>query len=334
MGYVSYTHVERLAHPNAEGLLMGECYVFPKLDGTNAVLWHPSDTGGIACGSRRRDLSKEGADDNAGFRAAMQERWDSGALDEVFDFIGQDMLIYGEWLVPHSLKTYREEAWYQYYIFDVRHPETFVYQHYDDWGPQLRALGMNVLEPLAIIKNPTEEDITHVRDTANTYLIEENEGLGEGVVVKNYAFRNHVGKQVWGKSVRNDFKEKALREHGSPEREGSFQVEKEIAEEYVTKAFVEKTRAKVENSTLEEAGLGWHEESRPADADDHERQRKRMLEEKRGQLIPRLLQTVYQELIIEETASFAKKFKDPTVSFKKLRAFTIAQVKKFAADLF
>ena len=26
---------------------------------------------------------------------------------------------FGEWLVPHSLKTYREDAWRDFYIFDV-----------------------------------------------------------------------------------------------------------------------------------------------------------------------------------------------------------------------
>ena len=321
MGYVSYTHVERLGHPNVEGLLMGECHVFPKLDGTSAVLWSPAEVVGVSCGGRRRDLSIEGSDDNAGFRAEMQRRWALSAFDRVFDFLPSTALIYGEWLVPHSLKTYREDAWRQFYVFDVRDSETLVYQHYDDWGPQLRALGMKVIEPLSIIKNPTEEDIIHVRDTVNTYLIAENSGVGEGVVIKNYAFRNHVGEQVWGKSVRNDFKDEHRRAMGSQERNGSFQVECSIAEEYVTQAFVEKTRVKVEDAVLE--GFVFAPEMRA-----------QAVESRRGQLIPRLLQTVYHELLDEETASFVKKHKDPTINFKKLRQFVIVQVKKYAGDLF
>lgn len=328
MGYISYTHVERLGHPNVDGLLIGECYVFPKLDGTNAVLWSDREEGGVCTGSRKRDLSLPDAADNHGFRHAMQERWNNSELDwlqETYDGV-RFPLFYGEWLVPHTLKTYRQEAWREFYVFDARCPDTGRYLHYDTWAQRLRDAGAKVLEPLQIIKNPTEEDIVHVRDTANTYLIAENSGVGEGVVVKNYEFSNHVGKTVWGKSVRNDFKEENRRAMGSPERDGSFQVECAIAEEYVTQAFVTKTRAKVEMAMAEQA---WRDD--PALTSMTYKQ---VIETMRGSLIPRLLQTVYQELLDEETAAFVKKHKDPTINFKKLRAFTIAQVKKFAPDLF
>lgn len=324
--YVSYTHVERLDHPNVEGLLLGECYVFPKLDGANSVLWYDpyQDTPGT--GSRRRDMSVPDSDDNHGFRAAMLELWHEGRLDSVFAALPPGALIYGEWLVPHTLKTYRSDAWRQFYAFDVRDPNNHLFLPYNDWAPQLRDCGMKVVEPLQIIRNPTIEDIAHVRDTANTYLISENSGVGEGVVVKNYAFRNAFGRQVWGKSVRNDFKEENRRAFGVAEREGSFQVECAIAEAYVTQAFVEKTRFSVERAILIEDGIVF-------DPDDPGRI-KRVLAEKRGQLIPRLLQTVYQELLNEETASFVKRFKDPTIDFRKLRTFVTQQTKKFAGDLF
>ena len=326
MGYVSYTHVERLGHPNVDGLLMGQCHIFPKLDGTNAVIWSDRDNRALGTGSRKRDMSDWETDDNHGFRYKMNELWIAGELDWLqgtYDGV-KSPVFYGEWLVPHSLKTYRDDAWRQLYVFDARCPDTFRYLHYDEWAPQLIEAGANVIDPLCIINNPTEEDIERVRDMHNTYLIEEGQGLGEGVVVKNYAFSNRVGKTVWGKSVRNDFKEKNMREMGPPKREGSTQYEALIADLYVTDAFVEKTRVKVEMAMIHEAGLSV--------ADYNEKVG--YLAEKRGQLIPRLLSTVYSELIDEETASFVKKFKDPTINFKKLRQFTTAQVKKHAKDLF
>jgi len=335
MGFVKYTHVERLGHPNVNGLLLGKCYVFPKLDGANASIWSDRENGGVCCGSRRRDLSQLDAADNHGFRSAMEMRWSASELDyiqETYDGV-KFPIFYGEWLVPHSLKTYRPEAWREFYIFDVRCPDTGRYLHYDTWADRLREAGAKVLEPLQIINNPTEEDIIHVRDTTNTYLIAENSGVGEGVVVKNYDFVNHVGKTVWGKSVRNDFKEENRREMGSPEREGSRQVEKEIAEEFVTQALVEKTRAKVtfamlieENDERWSLGEGLLYDQTP--------EALMWLESVRGRLIPRLLSTVFHELVDEEAASFVKKFKDPTIDFKKLRQFSIVQTKKFAADLF
>lgn len=323
--YVSYTHVERLDHPNVEGLLIGECYVFPKLDGANAVIWRDGG-GGIGTGSRRRDLSLPDTEDNHGFRAAMNDLWAVGLLDQMFDVLPTGSLVYGEWLVPHTLKTYRQDAWRQFYAFDVRDPNTRLFLHYDDWAPVLRDLGVKVIEPLQIIASPTPEDIAHVRDNLNTYLIAENSGVGEGVVVKNYEFRNSFGRQVWGKSMRNDFKDDNRRAFGAPERNGSFQVECAIAEEYVSQAFVEKTRFAVERAILIERGIIFD----PGDPG----RIKRILAEMRGQLIPRLLQTVYQELLNEETASFVKRHKDPTIDFRKLRVFVTAQTKKYAEDLF
>lgn len=118
---------------------------------------------------------------------------------------------------------------------------------------------------------------------------------------------------------------------GSPERNGTFQVECAIAEMYVTKAFVEKTRTMVEHAFIREIS---YEDSATYENVLTIDNRRLFLASKRNAMIPRLLQTVYHDLIDEETASFCKKFKDPTIDFKKLRQFTIAEVKKHAEDLF
>ena len=34
-----YDHLERCAHPDVEAVIFGTVHVFPKIDGTNAVLW-------------------------------------------------------------------------------------------------------------------------------------------------------------------------------------------------------------------------------------------------------------------------------------------------------
>lgn len=320
IGYISYTHVERLNHPNVDGLLMGECYVFPKLDGTNGVIWL-DENGKLCCGSRRLDITDREAD-NHGFREEMNRQFGEGKLQWMEKF-PYGTLFYGEWLVPHSLKTYRDEAWRELYIFDVRNPANKEYLHYNEWSDIIRSGGGRVLEPLAIINNPTLGDVNHVRDTANTYLISENEGVGEGVVVKNYSFRNHVGSQVWGKSVRNDFKDKNREAFGPVMRDGTKQIELEIAENYVTEAFVSKTRAKVEMAVVAD------EVSRGSSFSDAE-----IVELNRPHIIPRLLQTVYSELITEEAWSFVKEMKDPTIDFKLLRRFVMAKTKQHAADLF
>ena len=54
----------------------------------------------------------------------------------------------------------------------------------------------------------------------------------------------------------------------------------------------------------------------------------------RKELIPRLLQTVFYDLLTEETYEFVKKHKDPTINFKRLRQACIKTVKQHASDLF
>ena len=58
-----YDHLERLGHRNTQNIEMGLVHVFPKLDGTNAVVWWGGEQ--ILCGSRRRMITPD--DDNAGF---------------------------------------------------------------------------------------------------------------------------------------------------------------------------------------------------------------------------------------------------------------------------
>ena len=112
MIYRSYQHVERLGTTETNGILGGTCYIFPKIDGTNATVWLGDDNT-LRAGSRKRELSLE--DDNAGF-CAFANRGDNYL---VFLRVFPNLRLYGEWLVPHSLRTYRDDAWRHFYIFDV-----------------------------------------------------------------------------------------------------------------------------------------------------------------------------------------------------------------------
>ena len=110
-----YDHLERARHRNVHGVLEGKVHVFPKLDGTNASVW--SDGFEVFAGSRNRQLSADA--DNAGFHAWVHS--DDPVAKRLRDFViaNPGLVLYGEWLVPHTLKTYREEAWRKFWIFDV-----------------------------------------------------------------------------------------------------------------------------------------------------------------------------------------------------------------------
>ena len=64
MEFKKYQHVERFGTIETAGIENGMCYVFPKIDGTNASLWWDD---GLKAGSRNRELSLNY--DNAGFIA-------------------------------------------------------------------------------------------------------------------------------------------------------------------------------------------------------------------------------------------------------------------------
>jgi hypothetical protein len=301
MSFIKYQHLERYGNTEVEGIEVGTCYVFPKLDGTNGSVWlDPSKPFGekFCCGSRNRELSLD--NDNAGFMKAMFDD------DAVVPYIYQNPshVLYGEWLVPHTLKTYNDDAWRKFYVFDVydRNKERLL--SYDEYSEGLIADGINVIAPIAIIKNGNIDHFTECLSKAH-YLVKDGEGSGEGVVIKNYDYKNKYGRQTWAKIVTNEFKAKHHIAMGAPVV-GCEVVEEKIAAKYVTQALVDKVHAKIVN----EMG-GWS-----------------------SKYIPRLIHTVYYDLVTEETWNFVKEFKNPKVDFKVLSHYVTAKIKELKKELF
>jgi len=58
MEFKKYQHVERLGTSEVSNIMVGDVYVFPKIDGTNASVWLDG-RGNICAGSRTRTLSLE-----------------------------------------------------------------------------------------------------------------------------------------------------------------------------------------------------------------------------------------------------------------------------------
>lgn len=294
--FVKYMHLERFGTDEVEGIEMGETYVFPKLDGTNAQVW--LDDGQIMAGSRNRVLTLD--NDNAGFYGEVVKDDNIKAYLENHP----NFTLYGEWLVPHSLKTYRDDAWRRFYIFDVYCRATETFLHYDDFKGTLDGYGLDYLPPIAIIRNGTREHFERCLEK-NVFLIQEGQGVGEGIVIKNYSFVNRFGNVVWAKMVTNAFKEVHHKVMGAPILGGASDEEL-IVDKYVTQHLIDKVHAKIVN----EEG-GW-----------------------KSQYIPRLLQTVFYDLITEEMWHILKEFKNPKVDFGFLQRLTIAQVKRLKPEVF
>lgn len=294
--FTRYMHLERYGTDPVIDITDGVVHVFPKLDGTNASVWIKD--GQIEAGSRNRKLSKE--HDNAGFYNWVVEQ------KNIYDALltKPNYTLYGEWLVPHTLQTYRADAWRKFYIFDVYDRETERYLSYDEYKPFLDAFGLTYLPPLVILKDAAYEHLLHAVNK-NVFLIEDGKGIGEGVVLKNYEWKNPRGNIVWAKIITNAFKEENHRVMGSPVI-GPDLVEEKIIEEYVSQHFVDKVVAKI---SVEHDG--WN-----------------------AKYIPQLLNTVYYDLITEEMWDIVKKYKQPKIDFGLLNKMCIRRIKELRKDIF
>jgi hypothetical protein len=71
MNFKKYQHLERFGTTEVDCIELGTCYIFPKIDGTNASVWL-GDDGQLQAGSRTRRLLLDA--DNAGFFAWAKEQ--------------------------------------------------------------------------------------------------------------------------------------------------------------------------------------------------------------------------------------------------------------------
>lgn len=294
MKFEKYQHIERFGTDEVDGIEYGECYVFPKIDGTNSSVWN--DDGQIKAGSRNRELTLES--DNAGFYAEIIKQ------ENIIKFLTeyQNLRIFGEWLVPHTLKTYKESAWRKFYVFDIM-DENGNYIHYNEYKLFLERFDIEYIPPVCIVNNGTDETFIKALEK-NNYLIADGNGIGEGVVIKRYDYRNKYGRQTWAKIVTAEFKEKHTKTMGAPVLDGEMTVERKYIEDFCTIAFIEKEYAKI-------AIDGWNSKK-----------------------IPQLFGVAFYTLVNENTNEAIKKYKYPKIDYKILNKLCIEKIKKVKPEIF
>ncbi len=213
-----------------------------------------------------------------------------------------DHRLYGEWLVSHSLKTYKDDAWRKFYVFDICVSDKYL--PYDVYKPMLDEFDLDYIPAMGIINNPTYESLIKLLDRTGEFLVKDGAGIGEGLVIKNYDFYNKFGRQIWAKIVANEFKERQYKTIGCPKINAAMIIEERIVNEFCTEEFIEKEYAKI--VTEKE---GWQ-----------------------SKFIPELLGKVFYEFVKEETWGFVKKYKFPKVDFKVLNRLVIQKIKEIVFD--
>ena len=294
-----YQHVERLDSDEVDGILDGEVYIYTKLDGTNAGVHY--DNGNIIVNSRKRELSED--KDNAG---CMEYVLSQPKFEQFFKEF-PNLYLYGEFLIKHTVKTYKDSAWRKLYVFDVvdySDPENPRYLSYEEYEPLLKKYNIEYVPLIAVLNHPSKEDILPFLDKT-TFLQSDDKTPGEGLVIKRYdGWKNKYGHTTWAKIVRKEFMvSKKIHREVSPN-----EIEESIVEKFCTDAFIEKELAKI----LEDIGTdNWD-----------------------NKYIGRCLNSVYHELISEEAWHFVKKFKNPKIDFSILCVLVTEKTKNVMHDFF
>lgn len=292
MEFKPYQHIERLGTDEVEGILDGTIWVYTKLDGTNFNAFL-NDSGDFKIGSRNRLLDL--VNDNHGACSIISK------YDNIKEYLTRhpNYIVYGEFLVKNHIKSYYADAWKKPYVFDVFDTDRECYIPYEEYQPELAELNIAYIPLVAKLENPTVDDIMSVMDEA--HFLQEEKGFNEGVVVKNYPYRNKYGRQTWAKVVREEYKQKKRIRTPKEEQET---IENKIVDDLLTEAMIEKEYLKI-------ASDGWN-----------------------SKMIPRLLNTIYHEFVVEEAWNIVKKYKNPIVDFKKLQSLTFTKIKAVKKELF
>lgn len=288
MDFVKYQHVERLGTDKVNGILNGIVHVFPKIDGTNTSLW--MDNGELCVGNRRNKLNYE-LDNYHSYEILRR-------IDKYTKFFQEfpNLRLYGEFLVPIHIKSYQKDAWRKFYVFDVMDGDRYL--TYDEYKPMLEKFAIEYIPCMGVYENPTQDEICNLCDKGMFLQVEG--GRPEGIVVKNYGYKNYAGEQILAKVISAEFKRK------TPIDTISGSVEEKIVFKYITPSFIEKEYSKFVN----EVG-GWD-----------------------VKYIQRLFNSIWHVLIEEEMWNIIKRLKNPTIDFRKLYSMMCDEIKKVKPELF
>lgn len=315
MSFVKYMHVERIDSDDAKGLLDGECSIFPKMDGANNGIY--SEEGRLCTMSR--NIVTTDTDD----RFAVFARGHEGIGRFIRDFPG--MRLYGEWMIPHTVRSYVPEVWNRWFVFDMVAEDTSasytyrdkdgnartldcagrMYIPYDEYVPILEAYGIEYVPRLKVIENPSREDLKSIANHENTWMM--GSGCGEGIVVKRYGFENRYGRVVWAKVINSTFAQTKgnLRAMKARANDDGSTVEYKVANAFVTPDVVNKEYDKLRVAS------------------------------ENGKVNPgQLLGTVYHCLVTESIWDAIKKFRIDTISFRNLRRECEYRVKMVRPEVF
>lgn len=227
MNYKSYPKIYNLYKEEVENILDYDVVVQVKVDGANSVVYLRD--GIVRCGTRTRELPLDES-----FRG-LQEYINS--KPQILSFLKEnpDVILYGEWLVKHSIN-YTQDNYNKWYLFDVL-------ENGEWWGQDRVAELAEKLE----VEFPLIYGVGKFSHEELDNFIEK-EWLGhknEGVVIKPLNYVNKYGDRPYAKKVSQQFKEKNAIVFGGNDKHSEFYWEQYVTNKYCTIATLEKNLNKL-----------------------------------------------------------------------------------------
>lgn len=274
MSHRNYGKIHRLGKEEVEGILEGVCSIQEKIDGANTQIW--MEDGEIKMGSRTRTLGDE---EFNGFVPYVK------AHEGINSFLANlpHYRLYGEWLVRHTI-AYKETAYKKWYLFDIFNEASQEFLTAETVKVLADTYNIETAPMHGTFENPTVE------------MLQEFIGKsafgdrGEGVVIKNYNFKNSFGDLHFAKIVTESFKEDNAISFGGNNKHSDTYWEMYVVNKYMTLPRIQKIMNKIQPEINEKLDM---------------------------KHIPRIMGTAYHDLLTEEIWEIANKVEK--LDFKVLK---------------
>ena len=287
-----YGKIHRLGKEETDGILNGFCSVQEKVDGANVSIWL-NDKGELKMGSRTRILKDD--EEFNGFVPYVRAHEGIKKLLTNHPYLR----LYGEWLVRHTI-AYKETAYKKFYLFDIFNDDP---NGQFFWSAEAVArtgveYAIDTVPIHGEFENPTVEELQE-------YVGKSEFGdRGEGIVIKNYDFKNSFGDMVFAKIVTESFKEDSAIVFGGNNKHSDTYWEMWVVNKYMTLPRVQKIMQKLEPELNERFNM---------------------------KHIPRIMHTCYHDMLTEEIWDIAKNAQ--TINFKALERCAHKKAKQIFVDI-
>ena len=226
-----YMDIERLKDKYTDGFQVGDHIVVQeKIDGANFSIRYDKENNQITAFSRKQELH---------FGNNLRGAWEwSQRLDKelVKEVLGSNLVLFGEWLVPHSIK-YPADRYQQAYFYDVWDTEKEQYLPQNEVKEIVAKLGLNYIP---VFYEGEFQSWEHIRGFVGR--TDFGGEIGEGVVVKNMTKLNNPNTRLpfYTKIVSDAFAEKKAVRPVDMEKVAENARLQTVVESVVTEARVRK----------------------------------------------------------------------------------------------